>query len=78
MSDVNSIWWRIKLRSRRKKNRVKRTNNERVMFVSVKLKLVGNMQLQIKTFCRNQGLESCDGQRPLWSRHATAVVARDE
>ncbi|KAF5821509.1 hypothetical protein HanPI659440_Chr15g0615461 [Helianthus annuus] len=36
MSDFNLIRWRIKLRTRRKRNRVKRINNEEVMAVSVK------------------------------------------
>ncbi|KAJ0522070.1 hypothetical protein HanIR_Chr10g0478301 [Helianthus annuus] len=36
MLGFNSIRWRIKLRTRRKKNRVKRINNEEVMAVSVK------------------------------------------
>ncbi|MFS8033370.1 hypothetical protein Hanom_Chr17g01568791 [Helianthus anomalus] len=36
MSDFNFIRWRIKLRTRRKRNRVKRINNEEVMAVSVK------------------------------------------
>ncbi|KAJ0444044.1 hypothetical protein HanIR_Chr16g0827451 [Helianthus annuus] len=36
MLGFNSIRWRIKLRTRRKKNRVKRINNEEVMVVSVK------------------------------------------
>ncbi|KAF5768571.1 hypothetical protein HanRHA438_Chr14g0648451 [Helianthus annuus] len=44
MSDLNSIRWRIKLRTRRKKNRVKRTNNEEVMTVSVKRGRAGNLQ----------------------------------
>ncbi|KAJ0509986.1 hypothetical protein HanIR_Chr11g0535331 [Helianthus annuus] len=36
MLDFNSIRWRIKLRTRRKKNRVKQINNEEVMAVFVK------------------------------------------
>ncbi|KAJ0600544.1 hypothetical protein HanIR_Chr03g0118071 [Helianthus annuus] len=44
MSDLNSIRWRIKLRTRRKKNRVKRTINEEVMTVSVKRGRAGNLQ----------------------------------
>ncbi|KAM0052282.1 hypothetical protein Hdeb2414_s0007g00246421 [Helianthus debilis subsp. tardiflorus] len=36
MSDFNLIIWRIKLRTRRKRNRVNRINNKEVMAVSVK------------------------------------------
>ncbi|MFS7933537.1 hypothetical protein Hanom_Chr04g00381011 [Helianthus anomalus] len=40
MSDFNFIRWRIKLRTRRKRNRVKRIKNEEVMAVSVKTGIV--------------------------------------
>ncbi|KAJ0523744.1 hypothetical protein HanIR_Chr10g0497151 [Helianthus annuus] len=49
MLDFNSIRWRIKLRTRRKKNRVKRINNEEVMAVSVKSGCAGNMQQSAAT-----------------------------
>ncbi|MFS7930617.1 hypothetical protein Hanom_Chr04g00346351 [Helianthus anomalus] len=48
MLDFNSIRWRNKLRTRRKKNRVKRIKNERVMLVSVKLGHAGYVQQLIK------------------------------
>ncbi|KAJ0954799.1 hypothetical protein HanRHA438_Chr00c07g0846341 [Helianthus annuus] len=54
MSDFNSIKWRIKLRSRRKKNRVKWIKNEKVMLVSVKSGCAGNLQQPASTFGRKQ------------------------
>ncbi|MFS8016626.1 hypothetical protein Hanom_Chr15g01370771 [Helianthus anomalus] len=55
MLDFNSIRWRIKLRTRRKKNRVKRIKNERVMLVSVKSGYAENLQHQQTTFCQKGG-----------------------
>ncbi|MFS8016636.1 hypothetical protein Hanom_Chr15g01370901 [Helianthus anomalus] len=55
MLDFNSIRWRIKLRTRRKKNRVKRIKNERVMLVSMKSGYVENLQHQKTTFCQKGG-----------------------
>ncbi|MFS7904664.1 hypothetical protein Hanom_Chr01g00038801 [Helianthus anomalus] len=43
MLNFNSIRWRIKLRTRRKKNCVKRINNEEVMAVSVKTDIAENV-----------------------------------
>ncbi|MFS7949945.1 hypothetical protein Hanom_Chr06g00577581 [Helianthus anomalus] len=47
----NSIRWRIKLRTRRKKNRVKQIKNERVMLVSVKSGYAGICS----TSCKHSG-----------------------
>ncbi|MFS7913984.1 hypothetical protein Hanom_Chr02g00148111 [Helianthus anomalus] len=49
MLDFNSMRWRIKLLTRRKKNRVKWIKNERVMLVSVKSGCAGNMQQSAAT-----------------------------
>ncbi|MFS8023722.1 hypothetical protein Hanom_Chr16g01454801 [Helianthus anomalus] len=78
MSDFNSILWRINLRSGRKKQIVKRINNDQVMAFFVKLSLAGKYADLNQTFCRNRVLASRDEEPQTRSRHATMVMARDE
>ncbi|MFS7919871.1 hypothetical protein Hanom_Chr03g00217711 [Helianthus anomalus] len=71
MSDLNSIRWRIKLRTHRKKNRVKRTINEEVMTVSVKRGRAGNLQHSSTNILFVSGRRAA--RRPVALRDGVAV-----
>ncbi|KAJ0549474.1 hypothetical protein HanHA300_Chr07g0234131 [Helianthus annuus] len=64
MLDFNFIRWRIELRTRRKKNRVKRNKNERVMLVSVKSGDAGNMQQHKMNLLSKRGLGGASSPPP--------------
>ncbi|KAJ0914805.1 hypothetical protein HanPSC8_Chr06g0242751 [Helianthus annuus] len=68
MWDFNSTRWRIKLRTRRKKNWVKRINNEEVMAVSVKTGRAGNMQVPDTNLLENGLLRATRGSKWVPSR----------
>ncbi|KAM0068306.1 hypothetical protein Hdeb2414_s0002g00071681 [Helianthus debilis subsp. tardiflorus] len=74
MLDFNSIRWRIKLWMRRKKNRVKRINNEEVMAVSVKTGRTWNMQVPDTNLLENGLPRATRGSKGVPSRGMTESV----